>query len=163
MEPQQFCDAPLIPKMAIQDIQPYSVVVSWQSRDHLGLTGFEIVYHATGDGLIAAPTDRDETRGRDNHREREPGMQMERDRDRDRDRDQDRHRQGVRQRERERDRDLDRDQDREFERDRDREHLSQFAATDEVSIRVSNDCSNKQQTDTGRAKFDKNAMINTRC
>ena len=48
MEPQQFCDAPLIPKIAIQDIQPYSVVVSWQSREHLGLNGYEIVYHASG-------------------------------------------------------------------------------------------------------------------
>ncbi|XP_030381073.1 chaoptin [Scaptodrosophila lebanonensis] len=56
MEPQQFCDAPLIPKMAIQDIQPYSVVVSWQSREHLGLNGFEIVYHATGDNLVGTST-----------------------------------------------------------------------------------------------------------
>ncbi|XP_055844308.1 protein artichoke [Episyrphus balteatus] len=46
MEPQQFCDAPLIPKIAIQDIQPYSVVVSWQSREQFGLNGYEIVYHA---------------------------------------------------------------------------------------------------------------------
>ncbi|XP_058978013.1 chaoptin [Musca domestica] len=52
MEPQQFCDAPLIPKIAIQDIQPYSVIVSWQSREHLGLNGYEIVYHAiVGDGI----------------------------------------------------------------------------------------------------------------
>lgn len=109
MEPQQFCDAPLIPKMAIQDIQPYSVVVSWQSRDHLGLTGFEIVYHATGDGLIAAPADRDDTRVRtDNHHERE--------RERDRDRDYDMPR-----------------QHNELERDSERERLAQFAATDEVS------------------------------
>lgn len=118
MEPQQFCDAPLIPKMAIQDIQPYSVVVSWQSRDHLGLTGFEIVYHATGDGLIPGPTDRDEARGgtHDNHHER--------DRDRERER------------ERERDRDRDRDYgERDRERERERERLSQFAATDEVSTR----------------------------
>lgn len=49
MEPQQFCDAPLIPKIAIQDIQPYSVIVSWQSREHLGLSGYEIVYHAIGE------------------------------------------------------------------------------------------------------------------
>lgn len=49
MEPQQFCDAPLIPKIAIQDIQPYSVIVSWQSREHLGLNGFEIIYHATSE------------------------------------------------------------------------------------------------------------------
>nr|XP_014092231.2 uncharacterized protein LOC106618861 [Bactrocera oleae] len=59
MEPQQFCDAPLIPKIAIQDIQPYSVVVSWLSREHLGLTGYEIVYYATTDGI-----DYDEMRGK---------------------------------------------------------------------------------------------------
>ncbi|XP_075158088.1 uncharacterized protein LOC142231362 [Haematobia irritans] len=53
MEPQQFCDAPLIPKIAIQDIQPYSVIVSWQSREHLGLSGYEIVYHAIADGNSA--------------------------------------------------------------------------------------------------------------
>lgn len=118
MEPQQFCDAPLIPKMAIQDIQPYSVVVSWQSRDHLGLTGFEIVYHATGDGLIPGPpTDRDEARGggsQDNHLERDRDRERERERDRDRDYG-----------ERERDREREREQDR----------MSQFAATDEVSTR----------------------------
>uniref|UniRef100_A0A1A9WPL0 Fibronectin type-III domain-containing protein n=1 Tax=Glossina brevipalpis TaxID=37001 RepID=A0A1A9WPL0_9MUSC len=51
MEPQQFCDAPLIPKIAIQDIQPYSVIVSWQSREHLGLNGYEIIYHAIGDNV----------------------------------------------------------------------------------------------------------------
>lgn len=55
MEPQQFCDAPLIPKIAIQDIQPYSVIVSWQSREHLGLNGYEIVYHATSE-TGGAPT-----------------------------------------------------------------------------------------------------------
>lgn len=109
MEPQQFCDAPLIPKMAIQDIQPYSVVVSWQSRDHLGLTGFEIVYHATGDGLVPAgsPTDRD--------RERERDRDGERDRDRDRGHGQERHRQQEQQ-----------------ERERDRERYP--LATDEVSF-----------------------------
>ncbi|CAD7090064.1 unnamed protein product [Hermetia illucens] len=56
MEPQQFCDAPLILKLAIQDIQPYSVVVSWQSREHSGLNGYEIVYHSL-DGV-------DEVRGK---------------------------------------------------------------------------------------------------
>lgn len=56
MEPQQFCDAPLIPKIAIQDIQPYSVIVSWQTtREHLGLSGYEIVYHAIADGSNTPP------------------------------------------------------------------------------------------------------------
>lgn len=97
MEPQQFCDAPLIPKMAIQDIQPYSVVVSWQSRDHLGLNGFEIVYHATGDGLVTAgsPTSRERDSLRDIHdpeRQRTRDQARERSRERDRDRERDRER-----------------------------------------------------------------------
>ncbi|XP_052866672.1 protein artichoke [Anopheles cruzii] len=46
MEPQEFCDVPLILKIAIQDIQPYSVLVSWQSREHSGLHGFHIIYHS---------------------------------------------------------------------------------------------------------------------
>lgn len=45
MEPQQFCDAPLIPKIAIQDIQPFSVVVSWQNQQNFGLVGYEVLYH----------------------------------------------------------------------------------------------------------------------
>lgn len=144
MEPQQFCDAPLIPKMAIQDIQPYSVVVSWQSRDHLGLTGFEIVYHATGDGLAPAPApgpiDRDEARGasHDNHHERDRERERERERERDRDYG-----------ERERDR----------ERERERERLSQFAATDEVSTHRPVQCPVQLTLD---AKFESNLMVNTR-
>lgn len=46
MEPQAFCDIPLILKLAIQDIQPYSVLVSWQSREHSGLHGYQIIYHS---------------------------------------------------------------------------------------------------------------------
>ncbi|CRL04742.1 CLUMA_CG017802, isoform A [Clunio marinus] len=46
MEPQDFCDAPLIMKLAIQDIQPYSVLVSWQSREHSGLNGYQVIYHS---------------------------------------------------------------------------------------------------------------------
>ena len=46
MEPQDFCDAPLIMKVAIQDIQPYSVLVSWQSREHSGLSGYQVIYHS---------------------------------------------------------------------------------------------------------------------
>lgn len=46
MEPQDFCDAPLIMKLAIQDIQPYSVLVSWQSREHSGLSGYKVIYHS---------------------------------------------------------------------------------------------------------------------
>lgn len=37
---------PLILKLAIQDIQPYSVLVSWQSREHTGLHGYHVIYHS---------------------------------------------------------------------------------------------------------------------
>lgn len=50
LEPQQFCDQPLILKVAIQDIQPYSVLVSWQGRDHTGLSGFRVLYQALDSG-----------------------------------------------------------------------------------------------------------------
>ncbi|XP_055526393.1 protein artichoke [Wyeomyia smithii] len=46
MEPQEFCDTPLILKIAIQDIQPYSVLVSWQSREHSGLHGYHVIFHS---------------------------------------------------------------------------------------------------------------------
>jgi hypothetical protein len=46
MEPQDFCEIPLILKIAIQDIQPYSVVVSWQCREHSGLHGYQIIFHS---------------------------------------------------------------------------------------------------------------------
>lgn len=46
MEPHKFCDIPLILKLAIQDIQPFSVLVSWQSREHSGLHGYQILYHS---------------------------------------------------------------------------------------------------------------------
>ncbi|XP_034672080.1 chaoptin isoform X2 [Drosophila subobscura] len=124
MEPQQFCDAPLIPKMAIQDIQPYSVVVSWQSRDHLGLNGFEIVYHATGDGLVPGPTDRDRDRERDGDANGNGDRELDPDRDMDFDRE--RHQE---QQQRARDRD-EHGRDRDRDRDRDRERFP--LATDEI-------------------------------
>lgn len=46
MEPKEFCEAPIIAKLAIQDIQPYSVVVSWQGREHSGILGYQVVYHS---------------------------------------------------------------------------------------------------------------------
>lgn len=46
MEPHEFCDMPLILKLAIQDIQPYSVLVSWQSREFSGLHGYRITYES---------------------------------------------------------------------------------------------------------------------
>ncbi|KAG4072974.1 hypothetical protein HA402_006654 [Bradysia odoriphaga] len=53
MEPKEFCDMPLILKLAIQDIQPYSVLVSWQSREHTGLHGYHVIYHSLdGEGEV---------------------------------------------------------------------------------------------------------------
>jgi hypothetical protein len=46
LEPPRFCSTPLVLKLAIQDIQPFSVIVSWQSRNHSGLHGFRVAYHA---------------------------------------------------------------------------------------------------------------------
>lgn len=46
LDPHEFCSAPLILKLAIQDIQPFSVLVSWQSRNHSGLHGYQVAYHA---------------------------------------------------------------------------------------------------------------------
>lgn len=46
---EEFC--PLITEVTIDDIQRYSVSVSWQHREHTGLSGFEIFYQAI-DGSI---------------------------------------------------------------------------------------------------------------
>lgn len=55
LEPPQFCDMPLILKLAIQDIQPYSVLVSWQGRDHTGLSGYRVLYQALDNGGSGEP------------------------------------------------------------------------------------------------------------
>lgn len=41
---QKLCDVPLVIRIAIQDIQTYSVLVSWQSRNHSGLSGYHVAY-----------------------------------------------------------------------------------------------------------------------
>lgn len=46
LDPPAFCTTPLVLKLAIQDIQPFSVIVSWQSRNHSGVYGYKIVYNA---------------------------------------------------------------------------------------------------------------------
>lgn len=55
--PEEFC--PLITEVTIDDVQRYSVVVSWQHREHSGLSGFEIFYQAIDGGVddvsITAP------------------------------------------------------------------------------------------------------------
>lgn len=45
LNPEQFCDQPLVVKLGIQDIQPFSVLVSWQSRNHSGLYGYQVAYY----------------------------------------------------------------------------------------------------------------------
>ena len=56
MEPHRFCDAPLILKMAIQDVQPYAVHVSWNTREQSGLHGYHVVYRT----VDTAPGESDE-------------------------------------------------------------------------------------------------------
>lgn len=47
--PEEFC--PLITEVTVNDIQQYSVNVSWQHREHTGLSGFEIFYQAIDGGV----------------------------------------------------------------------------------------------------------------
>ncbi|KAG6441483.1 hypothetical protein O3G_MSEX001852 [Manduca sexta] len=44
LQPQKLCDVPVIVRVAIQDIQTYSVIVSWQSRNQSGLYGYQVAY-----------------------------------------------------------------------------------------------------------------------
>ncbi|XP_023246424.1 protein artichoke-like [Copidosoma floridanum] len=46
LEPSAFCTAPLIAKLVVQDVQPFSVLVSWQSRNHSGLHGYQVAFYA---------------------------------------------------------------------------------------------------------------------
>lgn len=46
LDPEQFCDQPMVVKLGIQDIQPFSVLVSWQSRNHSGLHGYQVAYYS---------------------------------------------------------------------------------------------------------------------
>lgn len=41
---RKLCDIPVIIRIAIQDIQTYSVLVSWQSRNQSGLNGYQVAY-----------------------------------------------------------------------------------------------------------------------
>ncbi|XP_041970710.1 uncharacterized protein LOC121727098 isoform X2 [Aricia agestis] len=41
---QKLCDVPVLVRIAIQDIQTYSVLVSWQSRNQSGLNGYQVAY-----------------------------------------------------------------------------------------------------------------------
>jgi hypothetical protein len=46
LQPPKFCTTPLVLKLAIQDIQTFSVVVSWQPRNHSGIHGYRVAYHS---------------------------------------------------------------------------------------------------------------------
>lgn len=46
LDPDQFCDQPMVVRLGIQDIQPFSVLVSWQSRNHSGLHGYQVAYYS---------------------------------------------------------------------------------------------------------------------
>lgn len=46
---EEFC--PLITQVSVNEIQPYSAVVSWESRENTELSGFEIFYQAL-DGAL---------------------------------------------------------------------------------------------------------------
>lgn len=41
---QKLCDVPVVIRIAIQDIQTYSVIVTWQTRNQNGLSGYQVAY-----------------------------------------------------------------------------------------------------------------------
>lgn len=45
LDPHAFCSAPLVLEITIKNIQPYSLIVTWQSRNHTGLHSYQIAYH----------------------------------------------------------------------------------------------------------------------
>lgn len=49
LELPTFCAVPVVLKLAIQDIQPYSIFVSWKGRNQTGLHGYRIVYYPIED------------------------------------------------------------------------------------------------------------------
>lgn len=49
LEPPAFCAVPVVLKLAIQDIQPHSIFVSWKGRNHTGLHGYKVVYYPIED------------------------------------------------------------------------------------------------------------------
>lgn len=46
LEPPRFCTTPLVLKVAIQDIQTFSVLVSWVPRNHSGIHGYRVAYQS---------------------------------------------------------------------------------------------------------------------
>lgn len=47
--PEEFC--PLITGVSVDEIKDYSIIVSWQNREHSELDGFEIFYQAIDGGV----------------------------------------------------------------------------------------------------------------
>lgn len=50
----KLCDTPIVIRIAIQDIQTYSVIVSWQSRNQSGLIGYQVAYYAEQNPAIVS-------------------------------------------------------------------------------------------------------------
>ncbi|CAD6235648.1 GSCOCG00007949001-RA-CDS [Cotesia congregata] len=44
LDPHAFCSTPLVQKISTQDIQPFSASIVWQSRNHTGLHGYQVVF-----------------------------------------------------------------------------------------------------------------------
>lgn len=51
---QKLCDIPIIIRLAIQDIQTYSVIVTWQSRNQNGLNGYQVAYFAENNPIVVS-------------------------------------------------------------------------------------------------------------
>lgn len=51
MNPDDFCEIPLILDIAVQNIQPHSLDVSWAHSESSDLNGFEIFYQALDNGI----------------------------------------------------------------------------------------------------------------
>lgn len=46
LETELLCDQPMVIRLGIQDIQPFSVFVSWQGRNRSGLYGYQVAYYS---------------------------------------------------------------------------------------------------------------------
>ena len=49
LDPRTFCSAPQVLNLTIQDIQPFSVLINWQSDNHSGLHGYQVVFYVIED------------------------------------------------------------------------------------------------------------------
>lgn len=46
LETELLCEQPMVIRLGIQDIQPFSVFVSWQGRNRSGLYGYQVAYYS---------------------------------------------------------------------------------------------------------------------